>query len=76
MINNGATAINFTVDIGSTPTDFIASYTKVGSATITFLFTGGFTTVIPYGNLLSGGAGSTALLTRNGSTIYLQINNI
>jgi hypothetical protein len=76
MINNGATAINFTVDIGSTPTDFIASYTKVGSATITFLFTGGFTSVIPDGNLLSGGVGSTALLTRNGSTIYLLINNV
>ena len=76
MINNGATAINFTIDADTISNDFIASYTKVGTATITFLFVDFVTVVYPYGNLLSGGAGSTALLTRNGSTIYLQINNI
>lgn len=75
MINNGATAITLTTDVGSTPTDFIASYTKVGTATITFTFTG-LTIVFPNGNLLSGGPGSTALLTRNGSTAYLLINNV
>lgn len=77
MINNGATPITFTVNIANTPTDFIASYTKLGvsSAIITFTFVG-FLIVYPNGNLLSGGPGSTALLTRNGGTMYLLINNI
>jgi hypothetical protein len=77
MINNGATAITVAATVASTPTDFIASYTKIGTATITFTFTGtGFVFVTPNGAVLSGNAGSTALLTKNGSTVYLLINNI
>jgi hypothetical protein len=77
MINNGATPITFTANIANTPTDFIASYTKLGvsSATITFTFVG-FIIVFPNGNLLSGNPGSTALLIRNEGTIYLLINNV
>ena len=77
MINNGATAITITANTLLTPTDFIASYTRLGSATITFLFTGtGATLIQPNGNMLTGSPGSTALLTKNGTTIYLLINNI
>lgn len=77
MINNGAIAITVAATVTSTPTDFIASYTKVGTATITFTFTGtGFVFITPNGAVLSGNAGSTALLTKNGSTVYLLINNI
>jgi len=77
MINNGATAITVAATVSSTPTDFIASYTKIGSATITFTFTGtGFVFITPNGAVLSGSQGSTALLTKNGSTVYLLINNI
>ena len=77
MINNGATAITVAATVASTPTDFIASYTKIGTATITFTFTGtGFVFITPNGAVLSGNAGSTALLTKNGSTVYLLINNI
>jgi hypothetical protein len=76
MINNGATAITVAATVASTPTDFIASYTKIGTATITFTFTGtGFVFITPNGAVLSGNAGSTALLTKNGSTVYLLINN-
>jgi len=77
MINNGATAITITANTVSTPTDFIASYTKVGSATISFLFTGaGKVEVVPNGSVLGGDPGSTALLTKNGNTFYLLINNL
>jgi len=77
MINNGATAITVAATVASTPTDFIASYTKIGSATITFTFTGtGAVFITPNGAVLSGDPGSTALLTKNGSTVYLLINNI
>jgi len=75
MINNGATAITLTMFNTSTPTDFIASYTKIGTATITFTFSA-LGIIFPNGNLLSGGPGSTALLMRNGSTAYLLINNV
>jgi hypothetical protein len=77
MINNGATAITITANTVSTPTDFIASYTKIGSATISFLFTGaGKVEVVPNGSVLGGDPGSTALLTKNGNTFYLLINNL
>jgi len=75
MINNGATAITISMSNTSIPTDFIASYTKIGTATITFTFSA-LNIVFPNGNLLSGGPGSSALLTRNGSTAYLLINNV
>lgn len=77
MINNGASAITVAATVASTATDFIASYTKVGSATITFTFTGtGATIVQPNGLVLSGTPGSTALLTKNGTTLYVLINNL
>jgi len=77
MISNGATAITITANTLSTKNDFITSYTKVGTAAITFLFTGtGRTEIIPNGVILSGSPGSTALLTKNGNIFYLLINNI
>ena len=77
MINNGATAIIIAATVSATPNDFIASYTKIGTADITFTFSGtGFVFKTPNGAVLSGDPGSTALLTKNGSTVYLLINNI
>jgi hypothetical protein len=77
MISNGATAITITANTLSTKNDFIASYTKVGTAAITFQFTGtGATIVEPSGRILSGSQGSTALLTKNGNIFYLLINNL
>ena len=77
MINNGATAITITANTLLTATDFIASYTKVGTANITFLFTGtGRVEIMPNGVALSGSEGSTALLTKNGNIFYLLINNL
>jgi len=77
MISNGATAITITANTLLTKNDFIASYTKVGTAAITFLFTGtGRTEIIPNGAILSGTQGSTALLTKNGNIFYLLINNL
>jgi len=77
MINNGATAITITANTLLTATDFIASYTKVGTANITFSFTGtGKVEVIPNGLSLSGSPGSTALLTKYGNIFYLLINNL
>ena len=74
MINNGATAI--TIDVTNAVTDFIASYTKIGNANITFIGTG-ITFVNSFsGVVLNGLSGSTALLVKNGSNVYLSINNI
>ena len=76
IINNGASTIGLSMDVSSTPTQFIASYTKAGSlGSITFSFTG-LTVVSPDDLVLDGTAGSTALLTRNGGTVYLLINNL
>ena len=77
MIQNTSTNITITVD-PTTPTDFIASYTKlsVQDVTITFLQTNITTWEAPNGFILSGRAGSTALLTRNGTSAFLLINNI
>jgi hypothetical protein len=77
MINNSTTAIEVAATISDTATDFIASYTKLGTANITFTFTGtGAILVAPNGAILNGTEGSTALLTRSGSKIYLLVNNI
>jgi hypothetical protein len=56
---------------------FIASYTKLSQygANITFS-NSGVTLIAPSGAVLNGTAGSTALLTKNGSTVYVLINNI
>jgi len=77
MIQNSSTNITITVD-PTTPTDFIASYTKlsVSGVTITFQTTNITTWEAPNGYVLNGRAGSTALLTRNGTSAFLLINNI
>ena len=76
MINNSATAIN--IDVSSTtPDGFIASYTKIGSANITFNLISPMVFVNNInGAVLSGLSGSTALLVKNGNNIYLSINNL
>lgn len=76
MISNGINAINITCETSSTAS-FIASYTKLGSASITFVAGAGTTLVLRTGTaVLSGQAGSSALLTRTGNTYYLQVNNL
>jgi len=74
-IANSTNAINLTVQTSSNA-DFVASYTKIGSATITFVAGSGATLVQLSGTAaLTGSVGSTACLTRNGNTYYLQITN-
>jgi hypothetical protein len=74
-IANSTNAINLTVQTTSNA-DFVASYTKIGSATITFVAGSGATLVQLSGTAaLTGSVGSTACLTRNGNTYYLQITN-
>ena len=72
MIANGTTPIQVTASNASS--SFIASYTKLGTANITFATSG--TLVAPYGAILNGNPGSTALLTKNGTTVYLLVNNL
>ena len=75
MISNGANAINLTVETSSTAS-FCASYTKLGSAAITFVQGSGTTLVQMDGTaVLNGAVGSNACLTRTGNTYYLQISN-
>ena len=75
MISNGANAINLTVETSSTAS-FCSSYTKLGSAAITFVQGSGATLVLMDGTaVLNGAVGSTACLTRTGNTYYLQISN-
>jgi hypothetical protein len=75
MISNGANAINLTLETSSTAS-FCASYTKLGSAAITFVAGSGATLVQMDGTaVLNGAVGSTACLTRTGNTYYLQISN-
>lgn len=74
-ISNGANAINLTVQTTSNA-DFVASYEKIGSSTITFVAGSGATLVLLSGTAaLSGVVGSKACLSRNGNTYYLQITN-
>lgn len=74
-IANSTNAINLTVQTTSNA-DFVASYTKIGSATITFVAGSGATLVQLSGTAaLTGSVGSTATLTRHGNTYYLQITN-
>ena len=72
MINNLTTPITVTATNASN--SFIASYTKLGTASITFVSSP--TIIAPYGNILNGSVGSTALLTKNGTTVYLLVNNL
>jgi hypothetical protein len=75
MISNGANAINLTCNTASAA-NFVASYTKLGSAAITFVQGAGTTLVLLDGTaVLNGAVGSTACLTRTGNTYYLQISN-
>ena len=75
MINNSTNAINLEV-ITSSTANFCASYTKLGSAAITFTAGVGATLVQMDGTaVLNGAVGSTACLTRTGNTYYLQISN-
>lgn len=78
MIQNTTNAINITC-VTTAPSDFIASYTKLGTTYITFQPATGLSNVTAFGGLftLNGAVGSTALLTRNGTgQYYLQINNL
>lgn len=75
LLDNGANAINLTCDTGSV-LNFVASYTKLGSSAITFVAGAGATlTQVDSTAILNGIVGSTACLTRNGNTFYLQISN-
>lgn len=74
-ISNGVNAINLSCEISSAAA-FVASYTKIGSAAITFTAGSGATLVQVDGTaILNGVVGSTACLTRSGNTFYLQISN-
>jgi len=74
-ISNGANAINLTVQTSSNA-DFVASYEKIGSSTITFVAGSGATLTTLSGTAsMTGIAGSKACLSRNGNTYYLQITN-
>jgi hypothetical protein len=79
MIDNAAVFLNIDVTT-TTPANFIASYTKLGIASILFRAGAGTTlNGFPSGNALFafiGAPGSTALLTRTGDTFYVQINNL
>jgi hypothetical protein len=75
VLSNGVNAINLTCEITS-DSKFVASYTKLGSAAITFTAGTGATLVQVDGTaILNGAVGSTACLTRSGNTFYLQISN-
>ena len=77
MIDNGANTIGFNVDVTGIPTNFIASYTKLGTAPIIFNISSSFSTIVtPDGLSLTGTRGSTALLTRNGGVAVLLLNNL
>ena len=74
-ISNGVNAINLSCETTSAAA-FVASYTKLGSAAITFTAGSGATLVLLDGTaILNGAVGSTACLTRSGNTFYLQISN-
>ena len=75
ILSNGVNAINLTCEITS-DSKFVASYTKLGSAAITFTAGSGATLVQVDGTaILNGAVGRTACLTRSGNTFYLQISN-
>jgi hypothetical protein len=72
MIKNDAS--NITVTATAASSSFIASYTKLGTGIITFASSPA--PIAPYGTQLNGNPGSTALLTKNGTTVYLLVNNL
>lgn len=74
-ISNGANAINIQC-VSTSNADFVASYEKIGTATITFTAGAGITLTTLSGTAaMTGVAGSKACLSRNGSIYYLQITN-
>jgi len=74
-ISNGANAINIQC-VSTSNADFVASYEKIGSGTITFTAGAGITLTTLSGTAaMTGVAGSKACLSRNGSIYYLQITN-
>lgn len=74
-ISNGANAINIEC-VSTSNADFVASYEKIGTSTITFTAGAGITLTTLSGTAaMSGVAGSKACLSRNGSIYYLQITN-
>jgi hypothetical protein len=75
MIQNLTTPISI-ISSGAA-SGFIASYTKLSQYGTNITFSNsGVTLIAPSGAVLNGAAGSTALLTKNGSTVYVLINNI
>ncbi|MEC5156639.1 hypothetical protein [Chryseobacterium sp. MP_3.2] len=75
IISNGVNAINLSCETSS-DANFVASYTKLGSASITFTAGSGATLIQVDGTaILNGAVGSTACLTRSGNAYYLQISN-
>jgi len=75
IIDNGSTPISLTC-MTSSNSFFVSSYTKLGSAPISFVAGSGITLVQVDGTLVMNGVtGSTACLTRNYNTYYLQISN-
>ena len=74
-ISNGANAINIEC-VSTSNADFVASYEKIGTATITFTAGAGITLTTLSGTAaMTGVAGSKACLSRNGNIYYLQITN-
>ena len=74
-ISNGANAINIQC-VSTSNADFVASYEKIGSGTITFTAGAGITLTTLSGTAaMTGVAGSKACLSRNGNIYYLQITN-
>lgn len=74
-IKNGVNAINLTCELNS-PANFLASYTKEGSAGITVLAGVGATLYQTDGtNVINGIKGSTFCIKRSGNEFQLQISN-
>lgn len=74
-IKNGVNAINLTCELTS-PANFVASYTKEGSAAITVLAGAGTTLYQTDGtNVINGIKGSTFCIKRSGNEFQLQISN-
>jgi hypothetical protein len=73
IIDNGANAINITVNGG---TDFVSSYVKHGSGVITFVQGSGRTLIqVDATAVFNGVVGSTATISSVGLVDYLRISN-
>lgn len=75
ILNNGSSNIDFTC-LSTSEVDFYCMITKAGTGSITFKSTGGPTIEkIDYTDVLNGGIGSTATITRIANKFYLRIYN-